>query len=193
MIYQPLNLDHYPSSAFVRFSGDGAAVARAITSTIRDTSPDLAIWQQKTIESFRRELIEHIGRVTELIIIICGVAVILAVAGIYGVVAFAVAQRTKEMGIRIALGAQSRDVYRTVLVSNLRPVAVGLLIGLAITAGTFLAVEHVAQRLEIALNLRDPIGYVMTAILLAAAALVAMLGPARRATRVDPMEVLRFE
>ncbi len=193
MIYQPLNLDPYPSSAFVHFSGDGAALARAVTTTIRDLAPELSIWQQKTIESFREELIGNIGRTTQLIVFLCAVAVILAVIGIYGVVAFAVAGARREMGIRIALGAQKKDIYHAVLVSNVRPVAVGLLIGLAITAGTFLSVEHVAQRLEIALNLRDPIGYVITAVLLAAAALAAMLGPARRATRVDPMGVLRWE
>ncbi|MGH9840498.1 MAG: FtsX-like permease family protein [Blastocatellia bacterium] len=138
-------------------------------------------------------MIENIGRTMQLVVFLCAVAVILAVVGIYGVVAFAVAQRTREMGIRIALGAHSRDIYRAVLASNMRPVAVGLLIGLAMTAGTLLAAEHVIQRLEIALNLRDPIGYVITVILLAAAALAAMLGPARRATRVDPMDVLRWE
>jgi ABC-type antimicrobial peptide transport system permease subunit len=120
-------------------------------------------------------------------------AVLLAVIGIYGVVAFAVSRRTKEMGIRIALGASSKDIYRAVLGASGRPIAIGLLIGLAISVATWSAVAPLLRDAEFIVNVLDPIIYAMTAILLVGAALAAMLGPARRATRVDPMMALRDE
>jgi ABC-type antimicrobial peptide transport system permease subunit len=104
-----------------------------------------------------------------------------------------VSQRTKEMGIRIALGAQSNDIFRAVLGSSGRHVIIGLLIGLAITVATWLAVIPLLRNVEFAVNVLDPINYAMTAILLAGVALAAMLIPARRATRVDPVTVLRDE
>jgi putative ABC transport system permease protein len=120
-------------------------------------------------------------------------AVILAVIGIYGVVAFAVSRRTKEMGIRIALGASSKDIYRAVLGASGRSIAIGLLVGLAISIATWLAVAPLLREVSFAVNVLDPVIYGLTAILLAGVALSAMLGPARRATRVDPMMALRDE
>jgi predicted permease len=193
MIYRPLSLNNnYPPHPIVRFSGDGASLARSITAAVRELAPELVV-RVRTIESKREELTEDIWRYTRLVIFLCAMAVILAVIGIYGVVAFAVSRRTKEMGIRIALGAGSKDIYRAVLGASGRPIAIGLLIGLAISAATWSAVAPLLRDTEFTFNVLDPIIYAMTAILLFSAALAAMLGPARRATRVDPMMVLRDE
>lgn len=193
MIYRPLSLNSaYPPHPFVRFSGDGASLARAITAAARELAPELVV-RVRTIESKREELTEGIWRQTRLILFLCAMAVGLAVVGIYGVVAFAVSQRTKEMGIRIALGAQSNDIYRAVLGSSGRPIVIGLLIGLAITVAAWLAVAPLLSEVEFAVNALDPINYALTAMLLAGVALAAMLIPARRATRVDPVMVLRDE
>ncbi len=193
MIYQPLDLNNnYPPQPFVRFSGDGATLARAITAAARELAPALEV-DVRTIQSRREELMEGLGRDTGFITIVCAIAVVLAVIGIYGVVAFAVSRRTKEMGIRIALGARKENIYSAVLKASGRPVAVGLMIGLALTITAFTVLSPVFQNAEVAVNLRDPIIYAATAILLAAVAMTAMLAPARKATRVDPMDVLRFE
>jgi predicted permease len=193
MIYRPLSLNNnYPPHPIVRFSGDGASLARAITAAVRELAPELVL-RVRTIESNREELTEDIWRPTRLVVVLCAMAVILAVIGIYGVVAFAVSRRTKEMGIRIALGASSKDIYRAVLGASGRPIAIGLLVGLAISMATWLAVAPLLRDVEFAVNVLDPVIYVMTAILLAGVALSAMLGPARRATRVDPMMALRDE
>jgi putative ABC transport system permease protein len=104
-----------------------------------------------------------------------------------------VSQRTKEMGIRIALGAQSMDIYRAVLGASGRPIAVGLLVGLAISIGAWSAMAPLLRDVEFAVNVLDPGVYARTAILLAGVSLAAMLIPARRATRVDPVMVLRDE
>jgi predicted permease len=193
MIYRLLSLNNnYPPHPIVRFSGDGASLARSITAAARELAPELVV-RVRTIEANREELTEDIWRVTRLIVVLCAMAVILAVIGIYGVVAFAVSRRTKEMGIRIALGASSKDIYRAVLGTSGRSIAIGLLVGLAISLATWLAVAPLFRDVEFAVNVLDPVIYAMTAILLAGVALSAMLGPARRATHVDPMMVLRDE
>src|SRR5262249_49649631 len=141
MIYMAWDPDAYLFDPFVRFSGDGAALTRVVRATIRDMAPELSIWRtSRTIESVREESIEDIWRLAQLIVLLCAIAVLLAVIGIYGVVAFAVSQRAKEIGIRIALGAQKKDIYRAVLGSSGRPVAAGVLIGLVVTVATFSAV-----------------------------------------------------
>ncbi len=194
MIYQPLDLNGaYHASPFVRFSGDGAALTRTVTTTIREMAPELYIFRALTIQSFREELMEDIWRQTRLVLLFCTMAVVLALIGIYGVVAFAVSQRTKEMGIRLALGAQKKDIYRAVLGSSGRPIAIGLLIGLAFTVATFSAVAPLLRNAQFTFNVREPLSYALTAILLAGVALSAMLIPARRATKVDPMVALRCE
>jgi ABC-type antimicrobial peptide transport system permease subunit len=192
-IYRPLSLNNnYPPHPIVLFSGDGASLARAITAAARELAPELVV-RVRTIEARREELTEDIWRQTRLVVVLCAMAVILAVIGIYGVVAFAVSRRTKEMGIRIALGANSKDIYRAVLGASGRSIAIGLLVGLAISIATWLAVAPLLREVSFAVNVLDPVIYGMTAILLAGVALSAMLGPARRATRVDPMMALRDE
>jgi ABC-type antimicrobial peptide transport system permease subunit len=184
--------NNYPPHPIVLFSGDGASLARAITAAARELAPELVV-RVRTIEARREELTEDIWRQTRLVVVLCAMAVILAVIGIYGVVAFAVSRRTKEMGIRIALGANSKDIYRAVLGASGRSIAIGLLVGLAISIATWLAVAPLLREVSFAVNVLDPVIYGMTAILLAGVALSAMLGPARRATRVDPMMALRDE
>jgi hypothetical protein len=193
MIYRTLSLNSaYPPHPIVRFSGDEAPLARSITAAARELAPELVV-EVRTIESRREELTGDIWRYTRLIVFLCAMAVGLALIGIYGVVAFAVSQRTKEMGIRIALGAQSMDIYRAVLGASGRPIAVGLLVGLAISIGAWSAMAPLLRDVEFAVNVLDPGVYARTAILLAGVSLAAMLIPARRATRVDPVMVLRDE
>lgn len=196
MVYMPVNLNGaYPAHPFVRFSGDGASVARAVSGAIREMAPDLSV-RVETLQSLRDGAIAGLVRIGWIIVLLVALAVILAVVGIYGMVAFAVTQRNKELGIRIALGAGKKDIYRAVLSSSVRPVAVGLLMGLALTLGVTVAAARVFQTGpfgEFTLYIQDPITYASAAILLAVAALSAMLVPARRATRVDPLLALREE
>jgi predicted permease len=192
-VYQPLDLNgDQPASPFVRFAGPEAALTRAITATVRELAPELSI-ETGTIESLREELMERFWRYTQLIVLLCAMAVILAAMGIYGVVAFAVSRRAKEIGIRIAFGAQKKDIYRAVLRSSGRPVAIGLLIGLVLTVAAFSAVASLTRNVAFTFNAQDLISYILTAVLLAGVALSAMLVPARRATQVDPMVALREE
>lgn len=116
-------------------------------------------------------------------------ALLLTVVGLYGVLAFSVAQRTREIGIRIALGAQSRDVLRLILAQGLRLVTIGVALGVAVGA----AVSRVLRSLLFGLSPLDPVAYVGVSLCLIVVALMATYLPARRAAAVDPMVALRHE
>lgn len=195
MVYQPFDFNSARhANAFVRFSGDRGELSRAVTATVREVAPELTFWMApQTIQSFREELMVSIWSTAQLIALICAIAVALAVIGIYGVVAFSVNQRTKEIGIRIALGAQKKDIYGAVLGTSGRPVTIGLLIGLVVTVAAWSAIAQLLRNMEFSFDVREAISYAMTAVLLACVALTAMLIPAWRATRVDPMVALREE
>jgi putative ABC transport system permease protein len=121
--------------------------------------------------------------------IFAGVALLLASIGIYGAVAYTVEQRTGEIGVRMALGAQTMDVLRLVMAQGMKPVVVGLIAGLA--AALALARLLASQLYQV--SAYNPLLLSATLVILGAAALLACLLPARRATRVDPIQALRTE
>ncbi|HEY6402481.1 MAG TPA: FtsX-like permease family protein, partial [Blastocatellia bacterium] len=150
----------------------------------------------RTIQSRIDERVEGFWKLELLVKILGGIAVALAIIGIYGLVSFAVSQRTREMGVRIALGARQQDIFRAVLSSSLRPIAAGLLVGLllAFAAATLLArVTQFSRDMLFTVNAQDFLAYGVATALLATVIFVAMLGPAWRAMKVDPMVALRDE
>jgi putative ABC transport system permease protein len=127
--------------------------------------------------------------VTLLVGLFAAVALTLALVGVYGVLSYAVAQRTSEIGLRMALGATRADVLRLVLVDGLRMVGVGAVIGVAGAA----AAGHAMRTLLFGVGAVDLPTLGATVALLGAAAAIACAAPARRAIRIDPMEALRYE
>jgi putative ABC transport system permease protein len=117
------------------------------------------------------------------------IAVMLAAIGLYGVMNYNVAQRTREIGLRVALGAQSSDVLRQVLRQGMTLVAIGIVIGILGAA----AVTQLMKSLLFGTNANDPVTFIVVASVLWAVALMACYIPARRATKVDPMVALRYE
>ena len=117
------------------------------------------------------------------------VALLLAAAGVYGLISFSVSQRTREMGIRMALGAGPASIVRLVVARGSVPLAIGFVVGAAGAA----ALMSVTSRALTEVDVRDPLAYIVVAVALAGVALVASYVPARRATLVDPLVALRTE
>jgi len=121
--------------------------------------------------------------------VFAGLALLLSSIGIYGVISYVVGQRTNEIGIRIALGAQQRDVLRLMLGEGMKMTLLGVSIGFAVALG----VTHLMASILFGVSASDPITFLGVATLLVAVAWVACWIPARRATRVDPLVALRYE
>jgi putative ABC transport system permease protein len=121
--------------------------------------------------------------------VFAGLALLLAAVGIYGVMSYSVAQRTREIGIRIALGAQRSDVLKMTVGEGLRLVSTGVVIGL----GTALILTRVMSSLLFGVSTNDPITFITISLILVSVAVLASYVPALRATRVDPMFALRYQ
>ena len=173
-------------------SADPLALAPALRRVFRDLDPDLPIFNLRSMEEHLRTSVFGFLplRMGALLAGAQGIiALLLAVIGIYGVVAYAVSQQTREIGIRIALGASNRDVFRLVSRSGLRPTFLGLTLGLAASFG----LARLLAVLLYGLNpFSIPVFATVTALVVAVSLLACWL-PARRAVRVDPIEALRQE
>ena len=120
-------------------------------------------------------------------------ALVLASVGLYGVMSYAVSQRTREIGIRTTLGAQRRDIIRLVLRQGIKLTAIGLVIGLAVCLAVCLALTRQLSNLLYGIGTIDMVTFVGVSVLLSAIAMLACWLPAYRATRVNPVDTLRFE
>jgi predicted permease len=165
------------------------AATKAVQSAINKINPGLAIAIPQTMDAVIAQALGQARLMTWLLGIFAGVALLLASIGIYGAVAYTVEQRTGEIGVRMALGAQTRDVLRLIINQGMKPVVIGLAIGMvsAFALGRLIA----SQLFEVSAH--NPALLGGATVLLAVIALVACLLPARRATLVDPIQALRTE
>ena len=170
-------------------TGDPLALADAVREEVAALDPDLPVGEITTLEDNRRGGMESYWYPMLLLGIFAALALALAALGIYGVMSYAVAQRTREIGVRMALGAAREQVVRMVLGEGVRVVLVGAAIGLA--GGLALARLMAGLLYDVAPG--DPLSLTVVTLLLAAVALLACLLPARRAAGIDPMEALRWE
>ena len=182
----------YPTSSMtvvVRSPSDPSALLGAVRREVHAADQDLAVFDVATMDQLLADSIA-LRRFSMLLLgVFAAVAVSLAGVGIYGVISYSVTQRTREIGIRVALGAQPRDVLRLVLRRGLWLACAGITLGLA--GG--LAVTRVMSSLLFGVGARDPATFAAVAALLGFVALVACLAPARRAAKVDPTVALRYE
>jgi putative ABC transport system permease protein len=192
VIYFPVLQDPNPSMGLmVRTSNDPESLASAVRGEVRALDAEVPVFAAKTMEQVISDSRATFMRryPAYLIGVFACVALLLALVGIYGVISYAVTQRTHEIAIRVALGAQGRDVLRLVL-------GHGLLLALAgVACGVVgaLALTRLMSGLLFGVSAADPVVYGAVALLLLLVALAACLVPARRATRVDPMVALRYE
>ena len=176
-------------NVIVRTAPNPASIVGVIRNEVRAIDGELPISNMKTMEQILGDSIAQPRFSTLMLGLFAGLAMVLAAVGIYGVMSYSITLRTREIGIRMALGARQGDVLGMVLRQGLKLAAAGIAIGLI----GAVALSRVMTSLLYGVSATDPLTYVVVSIVLAGVALVACFVPARRATRVDPMVALRYE
>ena len=175
--------------SFVARTATPASVVEGIRAEIRRAAPDLPIADMTTMDDAVAASVAAPRFRTLLLGLFAAAATLIATCGLYGLMAYAVTQRRREIGVRMALGATRRDVLRLVLTHALRIVVAGLVVGLVGAAG----VTRVLQTFLFGVTPTDPIVFTAVTLLLLAVGVMAAWLPARRATRIDPWKALRAE
>lgn len=173
----------------LRSPGEPSAVISSLRRELRAMDPSLPLSRVRSLEEVMSAAQARPRFLATLLMIFSGVALILATVGIYGVISYSVAQRTREIGLRMALGAQRGDVLGLLLGRGMLIAAIGIALGLA---GAF-ALTRSLSTLLFGVTPTDPLTFTAVSLLLAVVAFVAIYIPARRATRVDPINALRCE
>ena len=173
----------------VRTNMDPLSAVSAITNSIREVDAEVPLLNIATMRDTVSGSLSPQRFTMLLLATFAGLALLLAAVGIYSVLSYAVRRRVREIGIRLALGAQLRDVLRMVVVEGMKPTLVGVLIGL----GGALALGRVLSSAIYGVSSRDLVTFGTVSVLLTAVGFVASIIPAYRATRVDPMKTLREE
>ncbi|MGB8508625.1 MAG: ABC transporter permease [Pyrinomonadaceae bacterium] len=189
-LYLPLLQNYSPEMTLVvRTSGDPLTALGGVRDVVHEMDANLPVFNEKTlIEQARTSLFAQ-RMAMKLLSVFGALALVLAVIGLYGVMAYSVAQRTREIGIRIALGARAGDIRRMIVRQGMALDLVGALIGLAAS----FAVTRFLSGLLYGVSATDPLTFASVALILLVVALLASYVPARRATKVDPMVALRYE
>jgi len=189
--YLFLNMSQFrdaDATFMVATAGDAASLSLPVRRTMRDQHR-MTVTQLITLREFMRSTMYTNRLAAQLISVMCGLGVLLAAVGLYGVIAFLVGKRTHEVGIRMALGASRENILALFLRRGLLIAAVGLALGVA--GG--LAASKLLASLLYEVGARDPLTYVGGGVLLIGISALATYIPARRATRIEPMEALRYE
>jgi putative ABC transport system permease protein len=184
-----LILPVFQLSVVLRSAADPMNEVSALHSAIVEIDPNQPLVRVRTMEENMAATVAQPRFRTWLIAIFAGLALVLAAVGVYGVMSYTVTQRTNEIGIRVTLGAQSEDVFRTIVGEGLRLALIGVAVGVVAA----LAVTRLLQSFLYGISAYDPLTFVGVAMLLTMVAAAASFFPARRATLVDPMVALRYE
>jgi predicted permease len=176
-------------SVVIRTPGDPAAFTPTARALVREMDPDLALYRVQTMEEALRKSLAQRALYSWLLAVFAGMALVLALGGTYGVTSYLVSQRTRELGIRVALGARRQDIIATVMRGGLVVVSAGVVLGVAASLG---ATRLLAEQL-FGVQAYDARVLSIAIAILVTTALVANWLPARRAARIDPMRSLRAE
>jgi predicted permease len=178
-----------PMRVMLRTRDDAASMLPTLRRAVRAMDPGLAFFKTTTLENDLRATISLDRMIASLLSLFGGIALLLAAVGLYGIIAYAVEHRTREIGIRMALGAQPRDILRLTMREGFLLLSLGLVAGIGTAAGSMRLIEsHLYNVRPI-----DPLTFIAVTVILAFVALLACWIPARMATRVDPMIALRNE
>jgi len=189
-MYLPLEQVPWPTTTLiVRSQGNPEVLVSAVRAKFAEIDPTLPVSSIATMESVVATSVAQPRILSEFVGVFAGFALLLAAIGIYGVMAYSVAARTQEMGIRMSLGAEPRDILKLVVKQGMRLALIGVAIGLVAS----LALTRLISTLLFGVSASDPLAFSLAAAVLVVTALAACYLPARRATRVDPIIVLRYE
>jgi putative ABC transport system permease protein len=189
-IYRPFDQNPFPLIAFtLRTETDPASMVQAAEQTLWSIDPNLPVFKAIPVDLLAHQTLGVRRASSVLISSVAFLALILSCIGIYGVMAYTVTQRTQEIGVRMALGAQRKDVLRMIMGFGIRLVFAGVVIGLA---GAF-ASSHFLASLLYGVKPSDPLTLIAVSLLFVAVILLATFIPARRAANVDPMVALRYD
>jgi putative ABC transport system permease protein len=189
-IYKPyFQWAWHKAHLIVRTSSDPMKLAAALPNEVMALNPDQPVAKMRTMEQILGDAVAQPRLRTLLLGLFGALALVLAAVGIYGVMSYSVAQRTHEIGIRMALGAQRRDVLKLVVGQGMLLAVIGIAIGLAAA----LCLTRVMASLLFGVSATDAMTFIGLSLLLAGVALLACYLPSRNATRVDPMIALRDE
>ncbi|MCI0387432.1 MAG: ABC transporter permease [Acidobacteria bacterium] len=173
----------------LRAEADPRDLIGTVRAEVQALDKEVPVYEVKTLDQYLSAVVANPRFNALLITIFAGVALLLTAVGLYGVMSYSVTQRTHEIGIRIALGAQPRDVLKLMAGRGMILTLLGLVIGLAAS----FALTRLMSGLLYSVSAHDPATYILISLLLLGAALLACYVPARRATKVDPMVALRYE
>jgi len=173
----------------VRSEGDPTQLVSGVRSVVNGVDPNQPVTDVRSMDDYLAASVSRRRLSMLLLVLFAGVATVLAAVGIYGVMAYAVTRRSHEIGIRMALGAEPNDVLRMVVSDGMKLAGIGLVIGIA---ASYAAVHYLASQLY-GVKTKDPITVLCVSVGLALVAISACYFPARRATKVDPLEALRYE
>lgn len=177
---------------YVRFTGSPVTAENAVKNAVRAVDPTQTGSPETIWESLESEA-DAMRSTAGIILVMASVAVLLAITGVYGVLSFAVGQRTREFGIRMVLGANRLTVFQSIMLGGLRQIAIGLICGIGLAAPAAWAFARMVKNSPLPLRAFDPAVYSIAAALLVAVSLAAMYLPALRATHVDPIKALRTD
>jgi len=173
----------------IRTASDDSQIATMFRSAAAGLNQEAPVSEVKSMQAVVSEAVSTPASTTSLFVVFAGVALVLGVIGIYGVLSFLVSKRTREIGIRIALGAQRRDVLWLVIKEGARLSVAGIAFGLA---GAFALTRLLSSELY-GVSPADPLTFFAVALLMGIVTLLACYVPTRRAVRVDPLTALRYD
>ncbi len=173
----------------VRTAGDPLSLVEGVRGVVRDLDSRVPITRVRTMDKVVSASMAATSFTMTLLGIAAGVALLLGAVGLFGVISYVVGQRTREIGVRVALGAEAVDVQRMIVRQGIRVTAVGIVLGLA----GAVALTRLLQSVLFEVSATDPVTFIAAPVLLVTVSLIAAWLPARRASRVDPVEALRAE
>jgi ABC-type antimicrobial peptide transport system permease subunit len=179
----------FPRSIVVRASGNPLSLSKSVREAVAAVDPLVPTGAVRSMDQVLAHSVALRSFLMMLLSIFGGLALVLASVGIYGVISYAVSQRTREIGVRMALGARPADVLRMILAEGLKLVAVGVVLGVAAA----LMLTRLLEGMIYGVSMRDPLIFVLVNLLMVTVSLAACYVPALRATRVDPIRALRYE